>query len=367
MKTKKPLEKNEKSKKPVDKKKPDVKVEEPKTKKDAKLVSVDTAKVEAEAKKTKDKSRKEEKKVVKQAKVQLGDPKDVQNLISHLAQEAILIRVKTTVWRGTGTDKDWAAQLAGQAGGTVDGFSVGLKYMPPTFRTELNNRVAVINKLIKENSLAWGDGWHLLATVLYEPLKKAVEEARISIREYVAQITTPANHEVIKKYAKTVLGSAYNEERVPSAVDIRDKFNVQLDTDTVHIPTKLEGIASDEMASLKQEMMDTYAVKYQSAIMDLIEGLKESMESLVEELEGSQDRIKYQTILRMCESRIHNIQRLDIFKSKRVYRALEAINDGVLNPLRESLFVLKKDAGKRKDLVAKTKKVMKDALDDVRV
>jgi len=337
-------------------------------KKSKKEVSVDTEKVSKDAKIMESKSairkaRKEDKK----KETQLGDPVEVKNLISTLSQAAMLVKLEVSAWRGTGSDKEVAAVLAGQFNGSVDGFSVGLKFLKPEIRKELNSRLHTLNKWVTNNSLPFGEGWRLLASALYSPLKVKVEECRIEIRDFIYQITQPGPYAEIRRYAKEVLGSAFKEERIPSPEEIRAKFNVHLAKDVIHIPTKLEKVDAEEMESLQEEMRESLARKYQNGVMDLVEGLRETLEVLVEELEGCSDRDKYATILKMCESRIEEIIRLDVFKSKRVRHALEKINDDVLNPLRESLYVLKKDEKKKKSLAVSTKKTVKDVLDNIRV
>ena len=93
-------------------------------KKSKKEVSVDTEKVSKDAKIMESKSairkaRKEDKK----KETQLGDPVEVKNLISTLSQAAMLVKLEVSAWRGTGSDKEVAAVLAGQFNGSVDGFS----------------------------------------------------------------------------------------------------------------------------------------------------------------------------------------------------------------------------------------------------
>lgn len=370
-KTTKPAKKAEKVKKSEVPAKKDKKVKKPaKVEKEAKPekhITVDEKKVAELAEKEKARAKKREAKEKAKADLQLGDPNEIKNLIGTLTRESILVKLELSAWRGTGSDKELAAQYAGQMGGGPEGFTIGLKFLPPDIRKELNNRLAKPAKLIKENTIPMGDGFSLLASTLYAPLKQAVENARIEIKEYINWMTKPEPYDKIVKYAKATLGQAYKDERIPSPDVIRSKFSVNLKQRTVEIPTKLEGVDPEGMEELRTEMMEDYARRYQNAILDIIEGLKETMETLVEELEGSQDRDKYQTILKMCESRIQDILRLDIFKSKRIFRALEHINNEVLNPLRESIFILKKDSKKRGELAKTAKKAIKDVLDNVRV
>lgn len=299
----------------------------------------------------------------------LNSPVETKNLIATLACSSILIKLQCSAWRGTKTSKDLASDLANSLHGDATGFSVGLKFLPPDMRKELDRRISVMRKWIADNTLAFGDGWRLLPTQLWEPLKGKVEDARIQVEDYVRQMASKESYETIVEYAKRVLAKAYTDDLVPPPADLIASFKYSLAKGNVHIPTKLDAVSDSAMKELQEDMMEAYSKKYHMGIMELVEGLRETLESLVAQLEKNQEKggQQYKRVLGIAEERIENIQRLDVFKSKRIRMALEKIDTEVLAPLRKNLTALRKDGGKRKEIVDAIKKVKKNDLDDLRV
>lgn len=298
----------------------------------------------------------------------LGDPLEVKKLIGTLQHEAMLVKISMKAWKGTATDKEIASELAGQMKGMAEGFSVSLRYLPPKIRQELTRRLATMREYVMTNTLPWTDGYRLLASHLYAPLKQAVENSRIQAKDYVDQMTSPAMYPVIIDYAKQTLGKAWNDERVPSPQDIRDAFEVKFEPGPeISIPTKLNGVESKDMAEIQREVTDKFARKYSMGVVEILEGIKETMEMLVEDLEGSQDKTKYKILLDMFDRRVTNIARMDIFKSKKIEIMMDTLLEEIIEPLRAQYKDLKKDGGKRKALLEKGKKVLKEKMYDIGV
>jgi len=325
-------------------------------------VTVDKAKVNKEAEKM---AKKEKASVDKKKEWLLGDPMEVKRLIASLAEEAIQVKIKVSAWRGTGSDKEVVQELAGIYNGAMEGFSVSLKFLPPEYRKELGRRIKYMQDFVLINTLPMAEGWRLLATKLYPQLKGAVENSRLQVLDYVKQMASDACYAKIHEYAKRVLGKAYDAGKIPSQAEIMKAFKVEWSTQSINIPTKLDGLGGDELKELQNDMVEEYSRKYSTAIMSLLEGLSETLEKLIEKLEGNQDRDEYKMVLRMAESRIREITTLDVFKSKKVRIALEKINTEILEPLRHDVQELKQSGDKRKELVKKVKQVKKDAFDDV--
>lgn len=338
--------------------------EEPK--KSKKPVVVDKATVARESEKAKKAGQKPEKKVVEHKEVQLNDPVLVKNIIGSLAQTSMLIKVRVTAWRGTSSDKTWAEFLAGQTGGNVDGFSVMLKIMPPTQRNELNHRVGNLTSIFIRNSIPWVDGWRLMPTRLYEPLKKDVEKAKIDLRDYVEELAKQRDS-LIVPYAKQTLGKAYNDERVPTSDAIRRAFDVKTEFGKPDVPDTFSDVSKSSMEEIHKTMKEEFARRYLSGTMDLVDSLRETVDTLIEELETESDRDKFGTIFKMIETRVKSIMRMEMFPSKRINHALEQLCDKVLEPMEKVKTTLKKDAKARKEIAEAAKKVKKDILDNVSV
>lgn len=326
------------------------------------VVKIDKDKAKQEAETALAKSREKEE---KKREWLLGDPMETKKLISCLATEAIMVKIKVSAWRGTGTDSDVVSELAGIYNGAVEGFSVSLKFLPPEYRKELGRRIKYMQDFVLLNTLPMSEGWRLLATKLWPELKKKVEEANLQCLDFVKMLASDECYKQIHEYAKRVLGKAYDPSKIPSQKEIISKFSVEWGQQAINIPTKLEGLSGKDMDSLQKDMTEQYSRRYSTGIMSLLEGLSETLEKLVEKLEGSQDRDEYKMVLRMAENRIRDIVALDVFKSKKVRAALERIDSEILEPLRRDIQDLKKDDKKRKELVSKVKKIKKDTFDDV--
>jgi len=333
------------------------------TKKPVKKITVqkvDKEKVQSTASKM---AKKAKPKKTEDTTSQYGDPVKPETLISTLAQSAVLIKATCKCWSGTQSDKDWAGILAGTAGGAKDSFSVSLKILPSTMRRELSRRIGRVNALVKNNTLPFQDGWHLCATSIYVELKQALETEIASCRDFVDEIAS--RRDEIVEFAKLHLGKAYNEKRVPSADQIRKAFQPDIAKGNISIPEKLNGIEGADMEDLREELMANIHRKYNIGVVEMIDSLRETMERLIEELENGEDKDvkKYARTLDMCESRIKNIIRLDVFKSNRIRAALDDIYTNVLEPLRDDIKLIKKETNKEKkkaleEKSGKTKKQM---------
>ena len=337
-------------------------------KKQPKKVVVDKATVDREAKKAKDGDKKKPKKTndADAKNPQLNDPVLVKNIVGSLAQSSMLLKVRVSAWRGTSSDKQWAEFLAGQTGGNVDGFSVMLKIMPPAQRNELNHRIGNLTSIFTRNSIPWVDGWRLMPTKLYEPLKASVEKAKIDLRDYVDELAKQRDS-LIVPYAKQTLGKAYNDERVPSADQIRNAFDVKTEFGKPDVPDTFTEVSKDSMQEIQKEMREEFARRYLSGTMDLVNSLRDTVDILIEELETDSDRDKFGTIYKMIETRVKSILRMEMFPSKRINAALDQLCDKVLEPLQKAKTSLKKDKDAKKKILDAAKKVKKDVLDDVSV
>jgi len=202
-----------------------------------------------------------------------------------LANRAMLIRLRTSQWRPTVSDKALRRQLAEANGGDLDSFEAK-KLL--AMRDEIRDITQAISALMAYHyghTLPWLDrGQRIITSALYLECREEMQRRIEAIQAAVAM--TAATLPQIKALARQRLNGAYNETDYPTPEEFKAEY--QFDLKVSVIPNiddaRIEAIGEAVNAELRNEIREELNTQVQASIRDAYMRLHGAISHMAERL-----------------------------------------------------------------------------------
>jgi hypothetical protein len=151
----------------------------------------------------------------------------------NLRERAILVRVSTSMFGTQKKDKDATNATATQYGAAADQVAVTKSII--NRKNPLFKKIDRIKGLIRNTHLAqtgvWDDNFRIIATKKYSTWRSVMDELIINFDNAVDDFIKSLPDIIAE--AKDNLGSLYDASLIPSAEEVREAFNVAMETEVL--------------------------------------------------------------------------------------------------------------------------------------
>lgn len=245
------------------------------------------------------------------------------DIVTMLAQECVLMTVKSKKWGGGKTDKNSGKIVANEYNGDTDGFSNSqMKLLPPEFRTKLTKAGQRVGDAIKNAGIPFNGGY-LIRAADYMKVKADTDVELANLMAVVDDIII--NRQTITNWAQIHLGDRYEEGMIPSDDEIKGKFTHEIKMTSLGLPPAKLGDAG--VAEIKQKLAD----EYKGAMQSVVDSIKEITAESITFVEGAEAGNAHQW---KPTGRWESIQK-ELARLKTMNIGLDGLDDtiGLLNTL----------------------------------
>lgn len=202
----------------------------------------------------------------------------------NLNDRALLVQLSVSQWTARKYDKKATKEVA-DANGTTTAVGRYNKSLLPMndLLDNIHKKTTHIRQRYYDNTLPWGiDGTQMLPTSNYlqfmSDFRKERDEWNILVRNFVD------HYDTLKEDAKRILGGLYDPADYPSAVDIRQKFHMDMAVFPVPSADFRVSIASDELTRIQQDVERRVAEAQTNAMKDVWQRLFDRVKHMAEKL-----------------------------------------------------------------------------------
>jgi hypothetical protein len=202
----------------------------------------------------------------------------------NLNDRALLVQLSVSQWTARKYDKKATKEVA-DANGTTTAVGRYNKSLLPMndLLDNIHKKTTHIRQRYYDNTLPWGiDGTQMLPTSNYlqfmSDFRKERDEWNILVRNFVD------HYDTLKEDAKRILGGLYDPADYPSAVDIRQKFHMDMAVFPVPSADFRVSIASDELSRIQQDVERRVKEAEQAALKDVWQRLFDRVKHMAEKL-----------------------------------------------------------------------------------
>jgi hypothetical protein len=202
----------------------------------------------------------------------------------NLNDRALLVQLSVSQWTARKYDKKATKEVA-DANGTTTAVGRYNKSLLPMndLLDNIHKKTTHIRQRYYDNTLPWGiDGTQMLPTSNYlqfmADFRKERDEWNILVRNFVD------HYDTLKDDAKRILGGLYDPADYPSAVDIRQKFHMDMAVFPVPSADFRVSIASDELTRIQQDVERRVAEAQTNAMKDVWQRLFDRVKHMAEKL-----------------------------------------------------------------------------------
>ena len=202
----------------------------------------------------------------------------------NLNDRALLVQLSVSQWTARKYDKKATKEVA-DANGTTTAVGRYNKSLLPMndLLDNIHKKTTHIRQRYYDNTLPWGiDGTQMLPTSNYlqfmSDFRKERDEWNILVRNFVD------HYDTLKEDAKRVLGGLYDPADYPSAVDIRQKFHMDMAVFPVPSADFRVSIASEELSRIQQDVERRVAEAQTNAMKDVWQRLFDRVKHMAEKL-----------------------------------------------------------------------------------
>ena len=202
----------------------------------------------------------------------------------NLNDRALLVQLSVSQWTARKYDKKATKEVA-DANGTTTAVGRYNKSLLPMndLLDNIHKKTTHIRQRYYDNTLPWGiDGTQMLPTSNYlqfmSDFRKERDEWNILVRNFVD------HYDTLKEDAKRILGGLYDPADYPSAVDIRQKFHMDMAVFPVPSADFRVSIASDELSRIQQDVERRVAEAQTNAMKDVWQRLFDRVKHMAEKL-----------------------------------------------------------------------------------
>ena len=202
----------------------------------------------------------------------------------NLNDRALLVQLSVSQWTARKYDKKATKEVA-DANGTTTAVGRYNKSLLPMndLLDNIHKKTTHIRQRYYDNTLPWGiDGTQMLPTSNYlqfmADFRKERDEWNILVRNFVD------HYDTLKEDAKRILGGLYDPADYPSAVDIRQKFHMDMAVFPVPSADFRVSIASDELSRIQQDVERRVAEAQTNAMKDVWQRLFDRVKHMAEKL-----------------------------------------------------------------------------------
>lgn len=202
----------------------------------------------------------------------------------NLNDRALLVQLSVSQWTARKYDKKATKEVA-DANGTTTAVGRYNKSLLPMndLLDNIHKKTTHIRQRYYDNTLPWGiDGTQMLPTSNYlqfmSDFRKERDEWNILVRNFVD------HYDTLKDDAKRILGGLYDPADYPSAVDIRQKFHMDMAVFPVPSADFRVSIASDELSRIQQDVERRVAEAQTNAMKDVWQRLFDRVKHMAEKL-----------------------------------------------------------------------------------
>jgi len=112
---------------------------------------------------------------------------------------------------------------------------------------------------------------------------------------------------------KARLGSAFREEDVPSAQDLRASYDVVVRVVPLQDPSdfRLDGVSDKDIAEIKKDALAAHEAQMTGVIEDIVGEVKDLIEKVIEKTEGDPDKVKFNSLIKSITTACEAIAKFD--------------------------------------------------------
>ena len=202
----------------------------------------------------------------------------------NLNDRALLVQLSVSQWTARKYDKKATKEVADANGTTTAAGRYNKSLLPMNdLLDNIHKKTTHIRQRYYDNTLPWGiDGTQMLPTSNYlqfmADFRKERDEWNILVRNFVD------HYDTLKEDAKRILGGLYDPADYPSAVDIRQKFHMDMAVFPVPSADFRVSIASDELTRIQQDVERRVAEAQTNAMKDVWQRLFDRVKHMAEKL-----------------------------------------------------------------------------------
>lgn len=202
----------------------------------------------------------------------------------NLNDRALLVQLSVSQWTARKYDKKATKEVADANGTTTAAGRYNKSLLPMNdLLDNIHKKTTHIRQRYYDNTLPWGiDGTQMLPTSNYlqfmSDFRKERDEWNILVRNFVD------HYDTLKEDAKRILGGLYDPADYPSAVDIRQKFHMDMAVFPVPSADFRVSIASDELSRIQQDVERRVAEAQTNAMKDVWQRLFDRVKHMAEKL-----------------------------------------------------------------------------------
>lgn len=202
----------------------------------------------------------------------------------NLNDRALLVQLSVSQWTARKYDKKATKEVADANGTTTAAGRYNKSLLPMNdLLDNIHKKTTHIRQRYYDNTLPWGiDGTQMLPTSNYlqfmADFRKERDEWNILVRNFVD------HYDTLKEDAKRILGGLYDPADYPSAVDIRQKFHMDMAVFPVPSADFRVSIASDELSRIQQDVERRVAEAQTNAMKDVWQRLFDRVKHMAEKL-----------------------------------------------------------------------------------
>ena len=202
----------------------------------------------------------------------------------NLNDRALLVQLSVSQWTARKYDKKATKEVADANGTTTAAGRYNKSLLPMNdLLDNIHKKTTHIRQRYYDNTLPWGiDGTQMLPTSNYlqfmSDFRKERDEWNILVRNFID------HYDTLKEDAKRILGGLYDPADYPSAVDIRQKFHMDMAVFPVPSADFRVSIASEELSRIQQDVERRVAEAQTNAMKDVWQRLFDRVKHMAEKL-----------------------------------------------------------------------------------
>lgn len=197
--------------------------------------------------------------------------------------ECMLVTLHVTYWRGYRLDKETTRKVTRDAGADADAGRFSKHLVPKELLEDIQNATNLLRNHFYEKTLPWKDnGDRLLPRKLY--MDFMAEHAKLKERFNTAvDVFINQHYPSAKDQAAFRMGTLFKEGEYPSPDELRGKFTVTLDLDTVTTANDFR-CQVDNSAEVRAGIERAVQDRISNAMSDVWQRLANIVSSLAERL-----------------------------------------------------------------------------------
>ncbi len=243
-----------------------------------------------------------------------------------IGKKAMLVGLSIKVWIARKYDKEISAEVAERhaSDASVDAGRFNKNLLPG--KAESYEEVLRISRKIRtfyyDQTLPWSkEGHRILTAANYLPFVEGIRKLRkdfdLAVERFVRE------YPVLREEARVLLNGMFRDEDYPSATEMPDKFDIEIET----LPVPEAGdfrveILEDDAESIRKEIEERMEKEMSAAHRDLVGRLLIAVKKIAERLSDPEGRIRdaiFENLTEIAEI----APRLNIFGDDRINEIAE--------------------------------------------